>query len=152
MGNPRETGISGITGKVVYIRHANESEWIDIADILKKRQEGFLDVSGADAVVASREDRILGFAVLSKDAKSQIGRLSLYGSRRRRGIGREVLRHLLDYSAMKHIAADRVAGRHLLALGFQRQKAPVRKEGGILRNTDRGRRKVSSLIYARASN
>jgi len=125
MKNSRETGISSITGKVLYIRHANESERIDIADILKKRAGKFLDISEADIVVASQGARLLGFAVLTKNAGGVSGRLNLYESGRRRGFSREMLRHLFDYSTVKHVAADRVSARHLRSMGFRRGKGEV---------------------------
>jgi hypothetical protein len=125
MRNPRETGISGITGKVLYIRHASESERIDIADILKKRAGKFLDISEADIVVASQEAQLLGFAVLTKNVGGMSGRLNLYESGRRRGFSREMLRHLFDYSTVKHVAADRVSARHLRSMGFRRGKGEV---------------------------
>jgi ribosomal protein S18 acetylase RimI-like enzyme len=152
MGNPRETGISSITGKVLYIRHANESERIDIAEILKKQTGRSLDVPEGDAVVASQEDRLLGFALLSKDTRHRAGCLSVYESRRHRGIGREVLRHLFEYSAVKYVAADRVAARHLLEIGFKRESTLARKDAGIPHNAYGGNRKASSFIFARASN
>jgi GNAT superfamily N-acetyltransferase len=153
MGNPRKTGISSITGKVLYIRHANESERIDIAEILNKQAGWSLDVSEGDAVVASQEDRLLGFALLSKDTRHRAGCLSLYESRRHRGIGREVLRHLFEYSAVKYVAADRVAARHLLEIGFKRESTLARKDAGIRHNAKNGgNRKASSFLFARASN
>jgi hypothetical protein len=149
MGNPRETGISSITGKVLIIRHANESERIDISDILKKRSGGSLDLSGADVVVASQEASLLGFAVLTHD-EGRGGCLSLSEGKLHRGIGRVMLDHLLDYSAVKRVFADRVAARHLLTMGFKRESASERKEAGM-RNTREGRGRGSSLIFVRAS-
>lgn len=149
MKNPRETGISGITGKVLYIRHASESERIDIADILKKRAGKSRDIPGADIVVASQEARLLGFAVLTKNAGGVSGRLNLHESGRHRGFIREVLRHLFDYSAVKHVAADRVSARYLRSMGFQRERAPA--DAVVLRNAYGGRKGESSFIVERSS-
>src|SRR3990172_4212284 len=101
MKKTRNTGISSITGKVLYIRHATESERIDIAEILKKRTGKSPDILGADIVVASQESRPLGFAVLTKNAGGLSGCLDLYESGRHRGFGREMLRHLFDYSTVR---------------------------------------------------
>jgi hypothetical protein len=133
------------------IRHANESERIDVADIMKKRAGETLDLSTDDIVIASQGDELLGFAVLKTDARGMGGCLSLSGGRLHRGIGREVLRHLFDHSAARYIYADRIAAQHLLGLGFKRESASAMKEaGGILRNTCTGRGKGSS-VFARTS-
>jgi hypothetical protein len=150
MRNPRETGISGITGKVLYIRHASESERIDIADILKKRAGKFPDISEADIVVASQEAQLLGFAVLTKNAGGVSGRLNLYESGRRRGFSREMLRHLFDYSTVKHVAADRVSARHLRSMGFQRERASARKDAVVLRSACGGEKGKGEVYEAAA--
>ena len=153
MKNPRETGISSITGKMLTIRHANESERIDVADILKKRAKETLDLSKDDIVIASQGDLLLGFAVLKKDARGRGGCLSLSDGRLHRGIGRAMLRHLFDYSAANNVSADLVAARHLLDMGFKRERRSARnKAGSVLRNDCGGRRKGSSFIVARTSN
>jgi GNAT superfamily N-acetyltransferase len=145
MRKSRETGISSITGKVLYIRHATESERIDIADILKMRTGTSPDISVADIVVASQESQPLGFAVLTKNAGGLSGCLDLYERGRGRGFGREVLRHLFDYSAVKHVAADRAGARHLRGMGFQLDRDPARKSV-VLRNTCGGRRGELNLL------
>jgi GNAT superfamily N-acetyltransferase len=152
MRNPRETGISGITGKVLTIRRANEFERIGIADILKKQVGKSQDISGAEIVVASQEARLLGFAVLTKDAGGLSGRLNLHESRRSRGYGREVLRHLLDHSAVKHVAADRVSAPHLHSLGFERESASAGKDAVDLSNACGGRKGESYVMFERLSN
>jgi hypothetical protein len=82
MRNPRETGISSITGKMLIIKHASESEQIDVADIMKKRAGESLDLSRDDIVTTSQGDRLLGFAVLKNDARGRSGgRLSLSDDR-----------------------------------------------------------------------
>ena len=139
MKKTRNTGISSITGKVLYIRHATESERIDIAEILKKRTGKSPDILGADIVVASQESRPLGFAVLTKNAGGLSGCLDLYESGRHRGFGREMLRHLFDYSTVRQVAADRATARHLLGMGFQLNRDSARKSV-VLRNTCGGRR------------
>ena len=144
MRSTRETGISGITGKMLTIRHANESERIDIADMMKQSGQT-RDISGDEVVVASQENRLLGFAVLTNEDEGRGGRLTLSGVRLHRSIGREVLRHLLDYSTVKRVSTDRSAARHLASLGFQSEGV-----GGLRNDRERGKR--SSLMFARASN
>jgi uncharacterized protein YrrD len=152
MRNPRETGISSITGMMLTIRHANESEGIDVADIIKRRRGETLDISKDEIVIASQGDQMLGFAVLKKDARENGGCLSLSDGRLQRGISREMLRHLFDYSSVKNVSADRVAARHLIAMGFKRKRGSVRnKEGSVLRNSCVGRGRGSSFIVAHAS-
>jgi len=154
MRNPRKTGISSITGKMLTIRHANESEQIDVADSMKKRGEETLYLSRDDIVIASQGDRLLGYvALMRNDATGRDGGcLSLSDGRLQRGIGREMLRHLFDYSSVKNVSADRVAARHLIAMGFKRKKGFVRnKAGSVLRNACVGRGRGASFIVARAS-
>jgi len=112
MRNPRETGISGITGTMVTIKHANESERIDVADTLKKQRGETLDLSGDDIVIAAQGDRLLGFAVLKKDSGGRVGFVSLSEGKLHQGIGREMLRHLFEYSSAQYICADRTVDRH----------------------------------------
>jgi hypothetical protein len=145
MRKSRDTGISGITGKVLYIRHATESERIDISGILMKQAGKSRDISGADIVVASQESRPLGFAVLTKNAGGLSGCLDLYESGRHRGFSREVLRHLFDYSTVRHVAADRAGARHLRGMGFQLDRDSARKSV-VLRNTCGGRRGQLNLL------
>ncbi len=136
MRNPRETGISSITGMMLTIRHANESEGIDVAEIIKRRTGESLDISRDDVVIASQGDRMLGFAVLKKDAMGKGGGcLHLYDGRLHRGIGREMVRHLFDYSVAKDVYTDRVAARHLITMGFKPKKGSTRnKDDSIMRN------------------
>jgi hypothetical protein len=154
MRNPRETGISSITGKMLIIKHASESEQIDVADIMKKRAGESLELSRDDIVIASLGERLLGYAALMRDAPERDGGyLSLSDGRLQRGITRQMLRHLFAYSEVKDVSADRVAARHLIAMGFKRKRGSVRnKEGGsVLHNVIGGRGRDSSFIVARPS-
>ena len=154
MRNPRETGISSITGKVLTIRHANESEGIDVADIIRRRTGETLDISRDEIVIASQGNRMLGFAVLKKDAKRKgSGCLRLVDGRLHRGIGREMVRHLFDYSGAKDVYADSIAARHLTAMGFKPKKGSLRKrDNSIVCNACTGRGKAYSFIVPRAAN
>lgn len=154
MRNPRETGISSITGKVLTIRHANESEGIDVADIIKRRTGETLDISRDEIVIASQGERMLGFAVLKKDAREKGGGcLHLVDGRLHRGIGREMVRHLFDYSGARDVYADRIAARHLIAMGFKPKKGAMRnKDESIVRNACVGRGRAYSFIVPHAAN
>jgi hypothetical protein len=52
MSDPRKTGISGITGKFATIRHATESDIVDVEEYLRKHHSDS-DLKNADVVVAS---------------------------------------------------------------------------------------------------
>jgi hypothetical protein len=135
MRNPHETGISSITGKMLIIKHASESEQIDVADSMKKRAGESLDLSRDDIVTTSQGGRLLGYAALIRDVTERDGGwLSLSDGRLHRGITREMLRHLFAYSAVNEVSADRSAARHLIAMGFKQKRGSVmNKEGSVFR-------------------
>lgn len=123
MTNPRLTGISNITGKVVYIRHATEWE----RELLAMRANGRRhDTSGAEfrqVVVAAEENRIIGFAVLQKGADSREACVSVSELKSRRGIGAPIVRHLMEYSPEKTVYAASGRPRYFTSIGFTRKRS-----------------------------
>jgi len=106
MSDPRKTGISGITGKMVSIRHATESDRVDLEEYLKRHHTDG-DLQNAEVVVASEDRRIIGFGVLKKEKEA--GCVSLYEDSRRKGIGSTIVKHLMEYAGVKQLYASRYA-------------------------------------------
>jgi len=97
MKNPKQTGISSITGKVLYIRRASEAERQDAGTVIMKNADGYMDLTNDEIVVASQEDRVLGFAVLRKGTGIKTGCVGLFETRGHRGIGKQLLRYLIEH-------------------------------------------------------
>ncbi len=122
MLNPKLTGISGITGRIVYIRHATDWDVIMIAKRL-----GYEARFAADnAVVAVEEDRIIGFAILDKleamPGNREAGCVTIFEDNRRRGIGASIVRHLLEYRPVKTIYASSDRSGYFKRAGFTKAK------------------------------
>jgi len=106
MYDPRRTGISGITGKSVTIRHATESDLVDLEEYLRRHHEDS-GLQNAKVVVASEDRRIIGFGVLKKEKEA--GCISLYEDSRRKGIGSTIVKHLMECTGVKQLYASRYA-------------------------------------------
>jgi N-acetylglutamate synthase-like GNAT family acetyltransferase len=122
MPNPRVTGISSITGKTVYIRHATESDMVDVQDYLKRHKQEERDLTRSDVVVAAEEDRIIGFGILEKAHDNDAGCATIVEDGRRRGIGASIVRHLMEYAPMKTVYSAAGGRRYFTRLGFTRTK------------------------------
>jgi N-acetylglutamate synthase-like GNAT family acetyltransferase len=154
MNDPRVTGISSITGKIVLIRHAERADAVNIRTALGKRREAGVDLQRADAVVALENERMIGFAVLEKaGARRDIRCLTLVENGRRRGIGLSILRHMLEHaSEVRSIVASRAISRYLNNIGFHREgRAPAcgsgRPEGRV--SACCGRVRKGLAVYGR---
>jgi N-acetylglutamate synthase-like GNAT family acetyltransferase len=106
MSDPKRTGISGITGKMVVIRHATGNDLERVAEYLD--QFGKTDLNEAEVVVAAESGRIIGFSLLKKGG-DDTGCVSLFEDSRRRGIGSAILDHLMRDAPMKKIYSTRYA-------------------------------------------
>ena len=106
MSDPRRTGISGITGKYVTIRHATVSDRVDVEEYLMKHHSGS-DLRNAEVVVASEDRRIIGFGILKKENEG--GCVSLFEDSRRRGIGSTIVKHLMEHASVNRLYASRYA-------------------------------------------
>ena len=120
MSDPRKTGISGITGKMVTIRHATESDLLDLEEYLRKNHTDS-DLKNAEVVVASEDRRIIGFGILKKE--NETGCVSLFEDSRRKGIGSTIVKHLLEYAAVKRVYASRYAS-YFTRYGFMHSGKP----------------------------
>jgi len=130
MPNPRFTGISSITGKTVYIRHATEWDVVSIQDYLKQHGEEERDLRQSDVVVAAEGDRLIGFAILEKGRERDANCVTVTEDVRRRGIGAPIVRHLMEYAQVKTVYSSAVMNRYFTQLGFARAKTTKRKRAG----------------------
>jgi len=130
MPNPRSTGISNITGKTVYIRHATEWDVVNILDYLKRHGQEERDLAQSDVVVAAEEDRLIGFAILEKGRESYADCVTVIEDTRRRGIGAPIVRHLMEYSQVRTVYSAVGMPGYFTRLGFTRAKKTQRKHAG----------------------
>ena len=144
MPNPRLTGISSITGKTVYIRHATERDVVNMQHHLKRYGQEGQSLAQSDVVVAAEEDRIIGFAILEKGHGVDADCVTVIEDARRRGIGAPVVRHLMEYA---HATIVYSAGmrRYFTKLGFTKTNAIRRKHADICRWQEK--RGLSLAVY-----
>ena len=119
MSNPRQTGISGITGKIVSIRHATDIDRIIVQEYLSKHHADS-DLGSAEVVVAAEDEQIIGFGILKKG--DDAGCVSLFEDSRRKGIGSTIANHLVGYAPVKKVYAARYAS-YFTHSDFMRGKA-----------------------------
>ena len=150
MPNPRITGISSITGRTVYIRHATESDLVDVQSYLKRRRREESDLAQSDVVVAAEEDRIIGFGILEKTRDGNAGRATIVEDGRRRGIGASIVRHLLEYAPLRTVYTEAGMHRYFTSLGFTRTKTAQREHANIAAESIcrwKGKRALSLTAY-----
>jgi len=114
MPNPKMTGISNITGKTVYVRHATSGDMFIMGKSLKLAETSFDGIASDNVVVAMEEDRLIAFAILKQPVPAPgemtaAGCVTLFEDNRRRGIGALVVAHLMEYAPVKTVytAVDR---------------------------------------------
>lgn len=133
MSDPRKTGISSITGKLVSIRHATDTDRVIVEEYLKQHHSDS-DLNDAEVVVAAENERIIGFGVLKKEDDE--GCVSVFEDSRRRGIGSTIVNHLMEYAPVQRVYAARYAS-YFTRSGFTRAKsvhaARSRKNGASCR-------------------
>ena len=149
MPNSRLTGISSITGKTVYIRHATEWDVVNIKDYLKRYGQKERDLTQSDVVVAAEEDRLIGFAILEKGRESDADCVTVIEDTRRRGIGAPIVRHLMEYAQVKTVYSPAGMPRYFTRLGFTRTKTAQRKHAGAAAHVCRwqGKGGLSHVAY-----
>lgn len=130
MPNPRSTGISNITGKTVYIRHATDWDVVNIQDYLKRHGQEERDLTHSDVVVAAEEDRLIGFAILEKGRGRDADCVTVIEDTRRRGIGAPIVRHLMEYAQVRTVYSAASMPGYFTRLGFTRSKKTQRKHAG----------------------
>jgi GNAT superfamily N-acetyltransferase len=105
MYDPRKTGISAITGKMVVIRHATETDRVRVEQFLLAN-EGNADIEQADVVVAAEQERIIGFGILTKGDGA--GCVSLFEDSRRKGIATAITNHLEQFAPTEKLYVSRI--------------------------------------------
>ena len=151
MPNPRFTGVSSITGKTVYIRHATEWDVVNIQDYLKRHGQEERNLTQSDVVVAAEDDRLIGFAILEKGRDIDADCVTIIEDTRRRGIGAPIVRHLMEYAQVRVVYSTAGMPRYFTRLGFTRTKTTEREHGGAAAHTCRwqGTRGLSLVAYAK---
>jgi len=151
MKDPRATGISSITGKVVYIRHASGLDREIIAEQLTGRAKAELDRAAADVVVASEGDRYIGIGILDRSVVDEgTACLTLYEHGRRRGIGRSLLQHLLDRAPVNAVVSGKDGARYLGQAGFRRIRSSAGPRSAVVGSCPRrGNRRTPAAVYER---
>ncbi len=104
MRDPRITGISAITGKMVSIRHANDTDSVIVEEYLKQSSENS-NLENAEIVVAAENERIIGFGILKTE--DDAGCVSLFEDSRRRGIGTMILNHIMEFAPVSRVYTSR---------------------------------------------
>lgn len=149
MPNPLSTGISNITGKTVYIRHATEWDVVNILDYLKRHGQEERDLAQSDVVVATEEDRLIGFAILEKGRESDADCVTVIEDTRRRGIGAPIVRHLMEYSQVRTVYSAGGMPGYFTRLGFRRAKKTQREHAGAAAHICRwqGKGSLPPVVY-----
>lgn len=118
MYDPKRTGISGITGKMVVIRHATDTDLVRINEMYN-HSTGMPDIGAADVVVALEDDRIIGFGVLKRENDSAC--MSIFEDSRRKGIGESIKNHIMAIDPPEKVYAARTT-TYFTASGRKQRK------------------------------
>jgi len=133
MNSTKLTGISSITGKTVYIRHASEWDKIMLEHYLNDDMKEVVGSSKSDVVVAVEEGKIVGFGVLH-EVNTEIGCVTMQRSGGLRGVDTYILRHLLENASIKKIYIKSKKPEKLKKLGFVEFNSPPNKYGADGKN------------------
>ncbi len=149
MPNPKLTGISSITGKIVTIRHATESDMVSIEKKLKKYHLDADDLDASQFVVAAENGDIIGFGRLRKTGDVyDIGCVVVIEQQRRRGIGASIVRHLMEYAPVKTVYVVTDLVDYFTRLGFAEAKKKPKELMRRLKIACSVKGKSASLLMA----
>jgi len=121
--SPKETGMSGIAGKTIKVRHATHGDMGFIQEELRKNNIDSENLDPQEFVVATENDTIAGFGRLRRAGEVyQIGCVVVVEDKRRRGVGSLIVKHLLDFTpvSLVYIVTDLVD--YFEKLGFVEMK------------------------------
>lgn len=122
-GYPKETGISGITGRIVKIRHATEADMGFIVENLEKYHLDTEDLHYSQFVVAMENGNPIGFGRLKRVGEMyEIGCVVVIEERRNLGIGSLIIKHLVDFSPVKMVYVITDLVDYFKRLGFVETK------------------------------
>ncbi len=121
--SPKTTGISDITGKVVRVRHASEADVAFIEETMKKYRLGTENLDYDNFVVATENREIVGFGNLKKTGGIyEVGCIVVVESKRGRGIGHLIVKHLMDYAPVDRVYVMTDQTDYFRKLGFVEMK------------------------------
>ena len=129
MSDPQKTGISSITDKMVVIRHATDTDRVRVEEYFKDHGNAD-DLGNSDLVIATEEERIIGFGILKKD--NDAGCVSIFEDSRRKGIGSTIVKHLMTYEPLRRVYATRNVSyftRYGFARGRTQRSARATRNG-----------------------
>jgi N-acetylglutamate synthase-like GNAT family acetyltransferase len=129
----KETGISAITGKTVTIRHATETDMVIIEEDLKKNGIALSDLRAFQFVVAAENSGIIGFGGLRRTGDvCDIACVVVVEKRRNRGIGAEIVNHLIEYAPVSRVFVTTDLVDYFKRLGFAETDRAPRELGCVL--------------------
>jgi N-acetylglutamate synthase-like GNAT family acetyltransferase len=120
---PKATGVSGITGKIVKVRHATEADMDFIMEYLEKYYLDTENLHYDQFVVATENGNPIGFGRLKKIGETyEVGCVVVIEERSKKGIGALIIKHLIDYSPVKMVYAITDVKDDFKKLGFLETK------------------------------
>ena len=126
--SPKVTGVSDITGKIVRVRHAEESDMVFIEKQMRERKLDTTDLNYQEFVVATEDRDLIGFGRLRQRCNvCEIGCIVVIEEKRRQKTGTLIVRHLIDYAPANkvYVMTDRID--FFAELGFVRVKGDAQE-------------------------
>jgi len=121
--SPKKTGISGITGRIVKIRHATGADMGFIVENLKKYHLDTEDLHYSQFVVAMENGNPVGFGRIKKTGEIyEIGCIVVIDERRDLGIDSLIIKHLVDFSPVEMVYVITDLVDYFKRLGFVETK------------------------------
>jgi len=146
---PKATGISGITGKIVKVRHATESDMGFIMENLEKYNLDMENVHYNQFVVAMENGNPIGFGRLKKTREAyEIGCVVIIEERRNQGIGSLIIKHLIDFSPVKMVYVITDLVDYFKKLGFVEAKEESKELMSALDRACRIEGKANTVLMA----
>jgi N-acetylglutamate synthase-like GNAT family acetyltransferase len=121
---PKGTGISGITGKIVKVRHATEADMGFIVEYSKRYGLDEENLSYNQFVVAMENGFPVGFGRLKKTGEAyEIGCVVVMDEKKYQGVDSLIINHLIDFSPVKTVYVISDLVDYFKKLGFTEAKA-----------------------------
>jgi N-acetylglutamate synthase-like GNAT family acetyltransferase len=137
--SPKDTGISGITGKVVRVRHAKEADMALIEGKLRERHLDTGDLKTEEFVVAVEDGEIIGLGRLKRiSGVDHVSCLVVLDEKKRAGVKDLMLRHLIEYSGSTVVYAVTNDEEGFSRMGFERCPGELAEKLDITCKLDEG--------------
>jgi N-acetylglutamate synthase-like GNAT family acetyltransferase len=118
--SPRETGVSGITGKVLRVKHATAADMVFIEKKLMEHHVDTGDMEPEQFVVAWEDGEMAGFGRLRHvGGADEISCVLVFDEDKKKGVSDLILRHLVEYSSSTVVYAVTDSGEQYRRLGFE---------------------------------